>query len=102
MGPTPSPSAAVQRDGFTALHSAAKCGNRPIVRKLLDANADIDAQDDINRCAFSFGIGGLTAESCRLPCSQAPLHWAAFHGDTGTIEELLMSGASVAIYNRFG
>ena len=44
-GPPPHPFPAVHRHICTALHYAAFYGNRRIVRQLLDANADIDAQN---------------------------------------------------------
>ncbi len=37
---------AVHSNGWTALHWAVNCGNRRIVRKLHDTNADVNAQDD--------------------------------------------------------
>ena len=105
MGSPPHP-APPHRDRDTALHWAAHYGNRRIVRRLIDANADVDAQDD-GRRAFPFDIGGWAAESRRLPCRRdlrwrwTPLHYAAWNGHTGAIEELLVSGA-VSVQNRFG
>ena len=93
MGPIPSPSPAVHRYAWTALHYAAESGNCRIVRKLIDANADVDAQTSGCRRAFSFGISVWAAESRRLPCMGTPKHWAARKGQFETIEEVLLSGA---------
>jgi ankyrin repeat protein len=42
-GPPPSPRPALHSNGVTSLHWAAYYGNRRIVRKLLDANANVNA-----------------------------------------------------------
>jgi ankyrin repeat protein len=93
VGPIPSPSPAVHRYAWTALHYAAESGNCRIVRKLIDANADVDAQTSGYMRAFSFGISVWAAESRRLPCMGTPKHWAARKGQFETIEEVLLSGA---------
>jgi hypothetical protein len=49
-GPPPHPGPAVHRYGDTALHWAAIKGNRRMIGLLVDANADVNAQD-CSRCA---------------------------------------------------
>ncbi len=46
------PGPAVHSDGYTALHIAAKCGNRRIVRLLVAFNVDVNAQRHYG-CAVS-------------------------------------------------
>ena len=47
MGPTPiTPGPAVRSDGWTALHYASFYGNRRMIRSLVDADADVNAQTD--------------------------------------------------------
>ena len=60
-GPPPHPGPVVHSDGWTALHYAAINGNRRIVRSLVDADADVHAQD-CNGCAVC--ASGESAVEC--------------------------------------
>ena len=101
-GPPPHPGIAVYSDGSTALHWAAAHGNGRIVRSLIAANADIDAQDEFG-CAVPIRhrwVGGRVA--ARLPCRDTPLHWAASHGGSDAVAELLMRFADFTIKRNGG
>jgi hypothetical protein len=50
-GPPPHPGPAVHSDGWTALHWAAARGNRRMIRSLVGADADVNAQNDYFGCA---------------------------------------------------
>ena len=67
--------------GRTALHIAAEKGNNDIVKLLLSAGANIDAQ-----CKADF----------------TPLHTAVKHGHTETVKLLLDNGADKSMENRYG
>ena len=103
MGPPPHPVPAVHSDGMTALHWAAFRGNRRMIRLLVDANADVHAQN-INGCAVC--ARGESAVECaapsrrrRRPCRYTPLHYAALHGHANNVAELLLRGADGAVQN---
>jgi hypothetical protein len=69
-GPPPHPGPAVHRYGHTALHHAARRGNRRIVRSLVDADAVVNAQDDVyGGCAVC--ACGASAVECagRVPAA---------------------------------
>ena len=103
-GPPPHPGPDVHSFGDTALHMAAKYGNRRIVRLLIASDADVNAQDRFG-CAVSAcgNRRSAAAESSpRLPCRRTPLHWAAIHGASDNIAELLMRDADGAVQNRHG
>ncbi len=63
-GPPPHPGPAVHSDGNTALHYAARNGDRRIVRSLVDADADVNAQDRIG-CAVC--ARGESTVECAAP-----------------------------------
>jgi hypothetical protein len=46
VGPTPHAGPAVHSNGWTALHYAADCGNRRMIRSLADANADVNYENN--------------------------------------------------------
>ncbi len=103
-GPPPHPGPAVYSDGWTALHIAANYGNRRMIRSLVDADADVHAQDR-NGCA----VCGESAVECacrvpaaRRPCRATPLHFAAFKGHSASVAELLLRGADGAVQDIFG
>jgi ankyrin repeat protein len=101
VGPPPHPGPAVHSDGWTALHWAAAFGNRRIVRSLVDADADVHAQD-CTGCAVC-ACGELAVECAdrvprrRLPCRWTPLHSAAYEGHSACVAELLLRGADGAV-----
>ena len=102
--PLAPPRPAMHRDGYTALHVAASRGNRRIVRKLIGANAVVDAQDNEGR-AFPVRLRRVRPSESPPPaclCRDTPLHWAANNGQFEAIEELLLSGAAGAIQNSAG
>ncbi len=58
---------AVHSNGYTALHWAVYHGNRRVVRLLIDAKANVNAQDD-DGCAFPFRrrrVGSRVPAACR-------------------------------------
>ncbi len=107
-GPPPHPGPAVHSIGSTALHWAALHGNRRIVRSLVDADADVNAQDDDFGCAVC--AGGESAVECagpsrrrRRPCRYTPLHFAAHNRRSAcVIAELLLRGADGAVQDCNG
>jgi ankyrin repeat protein len=91
----------VHSDGFTALHWAARFGNRRIVRLLIASDADVNAQS-LGGCAVSASANrrSAAAESPpRLPCRRTPLHCAVYNGASDAIAELLLRGADGAVQN---
>ena len=73
---------AAQGDGFTALHWAAKLGNREVAEILIAAGADIEATTRLG--------------------SHMPLHVAAAAGQADVTEALLKAGAPVAVPTNTG
>ena len=73
---------AAQGDGFTALHWAAKLGNREVAEILISAGADIEATTRLG--------------------SHMPLHVAAAAGQAEVVETLLKAGAPVAVATGTG
>ncbi len=86
-GPPPHAGPAVHSDRWTALHSAAECGNRRIVRLLVDAKAYVNAKTDnwcavcargesADECACRVAAAVVRAGTrrCTLPCSIAIPH----------------------------
>ncbi len=105
-GPPPHPGPAVHRFGSTALHYAAHYGNRRMIRSLVDADADVNAQND-NRCAVcARGESAVecAAPSCRRrrPCRNTPLHKAVYKGHSSSVTELLLRGADGAVQDVYG
>ncbi len=99
------PGPAVHSDGNTALHWAAECGNRRMIRSLVDANADVHARTRVGRCAVC--ACGESADECavssrrrRRPCRVTPLHLAAQCGHSACVAELLLRGAGGAVQNN--
>jgi hypothetical protein len=80
VGPIPHPGPAVHSFGNTALHYAAECGNRRIVRLLVGFGADVNAQDkewcavsacgDRRECA-----GRVPAAVCRAGGRRCTVPW---------------------------
>ncbi len=68
MGPPPHPGPAVHSAGSTALHWAAAHGNRRMIRSLVDADADVNAQT-VSGCAVC--ARGESAVECagRVPAA---------------------------------
>jgi len=73
-----SPSGAAEK---STVADAAEQRNSALVRKLLDARADVNAPQ----------VDGMTA-----------LHWAVYHDDAATAELLVRSAANVNALNRYG
>ena len=102
MGPTPHPGPAVHSNGRTALHWAAMYGNRRMIRSLVDADADRNAQNRIGCAVCACGESAECAgrvPAARRPCRHTPLHWAAGHGHSASVAELLLRGADGAVQN---
>jgi hypothetical protein len=106
-GPPPHPGPAVHSNGWTALHWAAYCGNRRIVRSLVDANADVNAKTR-DGCGCAVCARGESAEcagrvpAARRPCRLTPLHKAAYNRHSACVAELLLRGADGAVQNQNG
>ena len=102
MGPTPHPGPAVHRYGWTALHWAADYGNRRMIGSLVDADADVNAQDDFGCAVSAAAIGGVRRPSRRRrrPCRMTPLHCGKGH--SASVAELLLRGADGAVQTKIG
>jgi hypothetical protein len=87
VGPPPHPVPAVHRYSSTALHWAAEYGNRRIVRSLVDADADVNAQDDYGCAVCARGesavecagrapaaVGRAGTRRCTMPRTVAVRH----------------------------
>jgi hypothetical protein len=83
-GPPPHPGPAVHSNGFTALHWAAFFGNRRIVRSLVDADADVNGQNNYEcavcargesavecACRVAAAVGRAGGRRCTLPRTKA-------------------------------
>ncbi len=107
-GPPPHAGPAVHSEyGNTALHIAAYDVNRRMIRSLVDADADVNAQDDIYGCAVSARGESAVECACRVPrrrrpCRYTPLHHAAMNGHSNNIAELLLRGADGAVQANIG
>ncbi len=105
-GPPQHPGPAVHSNGSTALHWAAIYGNRRIVRSLVDAKADVHAQDDGGCAVFACGESAIECAgrvpAARRPCRQTPLHFAAIDGHSASVAELLLRGADGAVEDNDG
>ncbi len=108
-GPPPHPGPAVHSWGDTALHWAARRGNRRMIRSLVDANADVHAQGDEDCYGCAVCARGESAIECaapsprrRRPCRETPLHWAAQQGHSSSVAELLLRGADGAVQDKWG
>jgi ankyrin repeat protein len=73
---------AVSKDGWTSLHYASRLGFVDVVRKILDARADIECRDHFH--------------------SYTPLMVGATHGQIEVCSLLLSCGASKQTTNRWG
>ncbi len=101
------PNAAVEGMGFTALHYAASKGDAPIIQKLAQAGASLEARDkdqDTPLCWASengheLGIRALLEAGASLEArgksQMTPLMWAAREGQAKAARELILSGASL-------
>ena len=99
---------AAQADGFTALHWAAKTGNREVAEVLIAAGADVRATTRLGShmplhvaaaagkpgVAEALLTAGAPADAMTSTGAQ-PLHLAAAAGDAGMITSLLAHGAPV-------
>ena len=105
-GPPPHAGPAVHSDGNTALHHAALLGDRRMIRSLVDANADVNAQNDygcaVCACGESADECGRPSPRRRRPCRWTPLHWAAEYGHSSSVAELLLRGADGAVQDNHG
>ncbi len=106
----PSPAFALHRDGWTALHWAARHGHLPSVNALIHAGAPVNIQDNgYYRWALLCGgsargrIGGGSARaSAAVTRRRTPLRCAAVYGHTDATAALLGVGADASIQDISG
>lgn len=89
--------AAVDQQGFTALHLAASQGSAKMVALLLKHNADINA-----RVAPPSASSGMFAHAWRMLPGCTPLHLAALRGQADVVELLLKFSADINATNAQG
>jgi hypothetical protein len=99
-GPPPHLGPAVHSIGRTALHHAARRGNRRIVRSLVASGADVNSQNDFGCAVCACGESAECAGRVAA-CRQTPLHSAAAYGHSNNIAELLLRGADGAVQDNF-
>ena len=100
------PGLAGKEDGRTALMLAAFNGHTGIVRMLVEAGADVNARDAIDRTALMYASTGPFVEAVRYLLDHGakvnivdnnehwtPLMFAAAEGQTGVVQMLLDAGA---------
>ena len=80
---------------MTPLHAAAETGNAEVVKMLLSAGADVNAE----QLAFSLPCGSGEEDT---PQRNTPLHFAAASGNPETIKLLLDDGAKIEAVNAKG
>ena len=106
MGSTRHAGPAVHSGGRTALHYAADYGNRRMIRSLVDADADVHAQNDVGCAVCACGESAVECAAPshrrRRPCRNTPLHHAARNGHSSSVAELLLRGADGAVQDNFG
>jgi ankyrin repeat protein len=85
------------RDQFsqTALHDAASAGAADIVAALIEAGANVNAQ----QLGYELPCGSGRE---RIPSLTTPLHLAAAHGNAATIKVLLEAGAKIEATTNTG
>jgi cytohesin len=97
----------LHRNGWTALHFAARHGHLPAVRALIHAGAPLDIQDNYRWAFCAAGRRGAESVAGRrgpMPPSGAavarrwtPLHYAAKYGHANAMAALLGAGADASI-----
>jgi len=101
--------------GETALHIAAQCGNRNIVRLLMSRGFDLADKDNQGNNALHWAAKGQNPEivldllksnpnlvNDRCIAWQSPLHLATTWGNLRVVKVLLWSGAQVQATDDFG
>ena len=101
--------------GETALHVAAQCGNRNIVRLLMARGFDLADKDKQGNNALHWAAKGQNPEivldllesnpnlvNDRCIAWQSPLHLATTWGNAGVVQALLWGGAQVQATDDFG
>jgi len=109
-----SPVAVKTKAGLTPLHIAMKLRNTQMMQLLLDAGADVDAQDERGNTILHLAVKKHNFDLVRFCVNHqadvdlendegiTPLHQAAFMGEDRIAEFLLLSGADASLKNEAG
>jgi ankyrin repeat protein len=100
--------------GVTPLHLAVKMRQLGTVQKLIDAGADIDAQDKSGQTALHYALAQRLNKIAKILIKKdadmdlgnnsgiTPLHQAAYKGDTDMVQYMIDNGATVDVKNKQG
>jgi ankyrin repeat protein len=96
---------ATDESGETALMFAAKIGCTPIVKALVAKRANLNLRRNNNRSALIVAAltgNSLSTQAFMSQSGETALMFAAWNGDTSTVQELINGGADVNVKDNSG